>query len=260
MKSKTNVKVVGSPSQREKQTARSPKIKSGVKAGDGYDFRIATNHNQTLPRSLKIKSGVKAGEGPDVRISTNHNQTLKRRKLMPTMKIKRAIALVALLTVVGVAGFGYANNSPSDESIAFAQQTSDLMLNELTAALFQEFNETTSANVEHGKQAISLIFNDANRDMRLIGTLPPLLGGYNDLPSDSFEQRAVTRARQGENITSVERVDNRWYYRRSLALSNTFHQACVLCHTNFTPQFFQQTNNPGQWVGALTLRVPINAN
>ncbi len=30
-----------------------------------------------------------------------------------------------------------------------------------------------------------------------------------------------------------------------------------LSDTNFTPQFFQQTNNPGQWVGALTLRVPI---
>jgi len=31
--------------------------------------------------------------------------------------------------------------------------------------------ETTSANVEHGKQAISLIFKDANRDMRLIRPL-----------------------------------------------------------------------------------------
>lgn len=177
---------------------------------------------------------------------------------MRIMKIKRVIALVALLTVVGIAGFGYANNSPSNESIAFAQKTSDLMLNELKAALFQEFDETTADNVEHGKQAISLIFNDANRDMRLIGIFPQLQGGYNDLPSDSFEQRAMARALRGEDITSVERVDNRWYYRRSLALSNTFHPACALCHTNFTPQFFQQTNNPGQWVGALTVRVPIN--
>jgi hypothetical protein len=30
-----------------------------------------------------------------------------------------------------------------------------------------------------------------------------------------------------------------------------------MCHTNFAPQFFESTNNPGQWVGALTLRVPI---
>lgn len=179
---------------------------------------------------------------------------------MHIMKIKRVIALIALFTVAGLSSLGYANNHPSDEAVTFARTTSDLMLNELKAALFQEFNETTLENVEHGKQAISLIFNDANRDMRLIGSFPPLLGGYNDLPTDSFERRALARALRGENITSVERVDGRWYYRSSLALSNTFHQACVLCHTNFTPQFFQQTNNPGQWVGALTLRVPINAN
>jgi len=177
---------------------------------------------------------------------------------MRIAKIKRVIALVTLLSVVALTGFGYVNNHPSQEAVAFAQTTSDLMLNELKAALFQEFDETTPDNVEHGKQAISLIFNDANRDMRLIGRFAPLLGGYNDLPSDSFEQRALARSLKGESITAVERMDGRWYYRRSLALSNTFHQACVLCHTNFTPQFFQQTNNPEQWVGALTLRVPIN--
>jgi hypothetical protein len=177
---------------------------------------------------------------------------------MRILKIKRVVALIALLSVTGLVGFGYANHHPSDEAVAFAQKTSDLMLNELLAALFQEFNETTPDNVEHGKQAISLIFNDANRDMRLIGTTGPLLGGANGFPSDPFEQKATNRAMKGENITAVERVDGRWYYRRSIALSNTFHQACAQCHTNFTPQFFQQTNNPGQWVGALTLRIPIN--
>jgi len=176
---------------------------------------------------------------------------------MRIMKIKRAIALAALLAAAGLTGAGYANDSPSSESVAFAQRTSDLMLNELLAALFQEFNETTPGNVEEGKQAISLIFNDSNRDMRLIGVFPPLQGGLNDLPSDLFEQKSLALAFKGQANTSVERVGNRWYYRRSVALSNTFHQACVLCHTNFTNEFFQQTNNPGQWVGALTLRVPI---
>jgi len=170
---------------------------------------------------------------------------------MHYMKLKRVIGLVVLLTVAGIAGFGRAGNSPSNEEVEFARKTSDLLLNELTAALFQEFNETTPENVEHGKQAISLIFNNANRDMRLIGVFPPLLGGFNDLPSDSFEQTAMSRALQGEAYTSTERVGNRWFYRRSFALSNTFHPACVQCHTNFTPQFFQQTNNPGQWVGAI---------
>jgi hypothetical protein len=176
---------------------------------------------------------------------------------MRIMKIKRVIALVTLLAAAGLTGLGHASDSPSSESIAFAQRTSDLMLNELLAALFQEFNETTPNNVEEGKQAISLIFNDANRDMRLIGIFPPLQGGLNDLPVDLFEQKSLALALKGQANTSVERVGNRWYYRRSVALSNTFHQACVLCHTNFTPQFFQKTNNPGQWVGALTLRVPI---
>lgn len=176
---------------------------------------------------------------------------------MRIMKIKRAVALAVLLTAAGLTGLGYATDYPSNEDVAFAQRTSDLMLNELLAALFKEFDETTPENVEEGKQAISLIFNDSNRDMRLIGVFPPLQGGFNDLPSDFFEQRSLALALKGQANTSVERVGNRWYYRRSVALSNAFHQACALCHTNFTPQFFQQTNNTGQWVGALTLRVPI---
>ena len=44
---------------------------------------------------------------------------------------------------------------------------------------------------------------------------------------------------------------------RSVPLSNTLHTACVLCHANFTAEFFTRTNNPGQWVGALVLAVPI---
>ena len=177
---------------------------------------------------------------------------------MRYMKVKRVIALAIILAAAGVAGFGRSDNSPSNEEVAFAQRTSDLLLNELLAALFQEFNETTPDNVEEGKQAISLIFNNSNRDMRLIGTFAPLQGGTNDLPSDSFERRSLTKALQGDGNTSVERVGDRWYYRTSIPLSNTFHTSCVLCHTNFTNQFFTQTNNPGQWVGALMLRVPIN--
>ena len=176
---------------------------------------------------------------------------------MRYMKIKRVIALVVLLTIVGIAGFGRTNNPPSNEEVAFAKKTSELLHNELIAALFQEFNETTADNVEHGKQAISLIFNNANRDIRLIGLFPPLQGGINNLPSDSFERRSVALALQGQENTSVERVGDRWYYRTSVPLSNTFHTSCALCHTNFTAQFFTQTHNPEQWVGALVKRVPI---
>src|SRR6185503_1437842 len=180
-----------------------------------------------------------------------------RRKFMRYMKMKRVIGLVVLMIVAGVASFGRSDNSPSNEDIAVAQGTSDLLHNELFAALIQEFNETTADNADQGKQAISLIFNNSNRDIRLIGVFPPLLGGLNDIPSDSFERRSLALALQGQANTSVERVGDRWYYRRSAPLSNTFHQNCVVCHSNFTNQFFTQTNNEGQWVGALTMRVPI---
>ena len=53
----------------------------------------------------------------------------------------------------------------------------------------------------------------------------------------------------------MQRINDRWYYRRSVPLSNTMHQACVMCHTNFTSELFE--NNPGQWVGALVVGVPI---
>jgi hypothetical protein len=34
----------------------------------------------------------------------------------------------------------------------------------------------------------------------------------------------------------------------------------VLCHTNFTSEFFAAMNNPGQWAGALMLQVLINTS
>lgn len=175
----------------------------------------------------------------------------------------RALSALVVALFVGTVGVAVTRasqgqgNPPSAGGVAFAQQVSDLLLNELVAALFQEFNETTPGNVEHGKQAISLIFNDLNRDIRLVGTFRPL-GGENALPEGSFEKQALERALTGESLTAVQRVASTWYYRRSIPLSNTLHTACVLCHTNFTPEFF--ANNPGQWVGMLALRVPIDTN
>src|SRR5215470_10135187 len=111
-----------------------------------------------------------------------------------------AIVLSGLVLALGGTSIAYTQNDdrpPSKGQIAFAQQVSDLLLNELLAALFQEFNETTPQNVEHGKQAISLIFNDLNRDMRLVGTFRPLLGKDNDRPSDGFETTALNLAMTG---------------------------------------------------------------
>jgi hypothetical protein len=179
---------------------------------------------------------------------------LKHRVLFAVAVLAFVAALGSALTRAQSQG-----NPPSEAAVTFAQQVSDLLLNELLAALFQEFNETTPGNVEHGKQAISLIFNDLNRDIRLVGTFEPL-GGQNNLPDGTFEQRALERALQGDSDTAVQRVNGQWFYRRTIALSNTFHAACVMCHTNFTPAFFAATNNPGQWVGALALRVPLQTN
>ncbi len=146
------------------------------------------------------------------------------------------------------------NNPPSAAQVEFAEVTYDLMFKELVAALFKEFDDTTVANVEQGKLAISLIFHNKNRDMRLVGTIAPLLGGGNNLPRDNFEDTALQKAFQGQGHRSVERVSGRWYLRRSFALNNNLHPACVLCHTNFLP------NQGNQWVGALMQRVPINTN
>src|SRR3954463_1363067 len=165
---------------------------------------------------------------------------------------KRPIFSVCVLLCVAVLGLTAASaderRAPSPAQGAFAQKVSDLMLNELVAALFQEFDETTSANVAHGRQAISLIFNDVNRDMRLIGTLAPLLGGANDYPSDRFEHDALRQALKGEAIADVQKVNDTWYYRRSVPLTNTMHANCVLCHANFTAERFGP-DNPGQWTG-----------
>ncbi|MFL6255093.1 MAG: hypothetical protein ACJ74T_08710 [Pyrinomonadaceae bacterium] len=177
---------------------------------------------------------------------------------MRHLKLKQVAALFVLFAVAGIVAFGRVNNDPpTDQQKEVAEQTANLLQKEVFAALLQEFGETTPESVEQGKQAVSLIFHDANRDIRLIGNAQPLLGGNNNIPSDAFEQESLALALQGKPNQAVERHGNRWYYRRSIALSNAMHTSCALCHANFTPQFFEQTNNPGQWVGALTLRVPV---
>jgi hypothetical protein len=172
--------------------------------------------------------------------------------------IKRAVALAFIIIAAALVAFGRPDQTPpTDQEKDTAEKTADLLQAEVFAALLKEFGETTPENVEHGKVAVSLIFNDANRDIRLIGAFDPLLGGNNNIPSDPFERESLALALQGKPYQTVERHGNRWYYRRSIALSNSIHPSCAMCHTNFTPQFFSDTHNDGQWVGALTLRVPV---
>src|SRR5262245_31453008 len=183
-------------------------------------------------------------------IQHNRSKAMHPRKLVT--RGLRAVALIATTalaaghTLTAIADGGH--RRPTDEQVAFAQRASDLLLATLFAALTQEFNETTPNNVEEGKRSISLVFNDRNKDMRLVGTFGPL--HENDRPRDAFERAALERAMTGQPATAVQRADDQWYYRRSIPLSN-FRMECALCHTNFPP------GPTPDWVGALMLRVPI---
>jgi hypothetical protein len=163
--------------------------------------------------------------------------------------VAAAVILGCFATLLSVTTIARADSPPDSQQVQRAVNTSNLMLATLFAALLQEFAETTPANVEEGKKSISLIFNNENEDMRLVGVLHPLRA--NDVPQDSFETIALARAMTGANYTDLQKVRGKWYYRRSVALSN-FHAACAMCHTNFGPV------NTDQWVGALMLRVPVN--
>ena len=166
---------------------------------------------------------------------------------MTATRMQRAFAPFLLTAIVLSTAAVRADVPPTTAQVEFAQRTSNLMLATLFAALVQEFDETTPANVEEGKKSISLIFNDRNDDMRLVGTFDPLRD--NDVPQDSFEATALERALQGLPYDAVEKAEGKWYYRRSVPVSN-FHAACSMCHENFGPV------NPAQWTGALMLRVP----
>jgi hypothetical protein len=167
---------------------------------------------------------------------------------------KKMLAIQGLLVTGLIIGLGFSAiaeddaKPPSQKQTEFAKRTSDLLLATLLAALTQEFNETTVNNVEEGKQSISLVFNDQNKDLRLVGTVGPLR--ENDRPQDDFERTALELAMKGKAHTDVQKVEGKWYYRRSVPLSN-FRKACALCHTNYPP------GPTKEFVGALMLRVPI---
>lgn len=156
-----------------------------------------------------------------------------------------SIFAASLMTTDASAG---KKKTPSAAAIAFAQETSDLMTNTVVAALLQEIGETTAGNVAQGNLSIGLVFDDANLNMRLVGDLDPL--SDNDYPRDNFEEDALAQAMAGLAATSVETVSGKWYYRRSIPLSN-FAPQCALCHDNFVGLA------SSEYVGALMLRIPI---
>jgi hypothetical protein len=170
------------------------------------------------------------------------------------MRINRRSGYVLIVAacfalLLGFNSSALADSPPSPQEVQFAVRTADLMQATIFAALLQEFAETTLQNVEEGKKSISLIFNDRNEDMRLVGSLQPLRA--NDLPQDGFERTALNMALQGQAYTQVEKAQGKYYYRRSIPVSN-FDPSCAMCHPNFGPV------NASQFVGALMLRVPVS--
>ena len=165
------------------------------------------------------------------------------------------VVLAVMLAVGAFSRAGLAQGSkqrPSDQAIAFAQRTSDLLLATLLAALTQEFNETTPQNVEEGKVSIGLIFSDSHTNFRLVGTKGPL--STNDRPQDDFEHKALKQALDGgKPYTDVQQVAGAWFYRRSGPLS-AFRKECAMCHANYTGL------GEKDFVGALMLKVPIKQN
>ena len=179
------------------------------------------------------------------------------------MRIKKIVikAMTALVLVIGLGlttmatsqAFGYHNPRPSEASIASAKKTGIILESRLLAALGQEFSQTTAATAANGSTAISLIFNNKNHDMRLVGTVEPL--SRNDYPRNQYEHYVIAQAVGAQKADPTDRVyiaDDQWYYSRALPVSNSMSPSCVLCHTNYG-----RLPANRQVVGALVTRVPI---
>jgi len=140
-------------------------------------------------------------------------------------------------------------HGPDPQDEMFAAAVADAMIDRLVALLFREFAVTTADNAPVGTAAISNIFHDDNKLMRLVGDVQPLRS--NDRPRDDFERDALAAAKLGNNFSRTERVNGRWWVRKSLAVSTGFSTSCVFCHANFA-----SVTNP--WVGALMVRAEVD--
>jgi hypothetical protein len=141
------------------------------------------------------------------------------------------------------------NHGPNPADEAFASDVADAMVDRIVALLFREFAVTTPDNAAVGTAAISNIFHNDNPLMRLVGDVGPLQNS--NRPKDDFERDALQAAKLGNNYSRTERVNGKWYVRKSIAVATTFSPSCVHCHANF-----DGLANP--WVGALMVRAKVD--
>ena len=167
----------------------------------------------------------------------------------------RFYALVAVFAVLFASSVVLAQQQrsrpPSDEAIAFAQRTSDLLLATLFAALTQEFDETTTENVEEGEGCRLGWCSVTRTPTSGSSASSARCARTTGRKTSSSGARSGRRWRNGELVEEVQRVDGDWFYRRSIPLS-VFRAECVLCHTNFSGL------GATDFVGALMLKVPID--
>lgn len=141
------------------------------------------------------------------------------------------------------------HSSPDPDDEMFAAAVADAMIDRIVALLFREFEVTTPENAAVGTEAISNIFHNDNDLMRLVGDVGPLQ--RSNRPQDRFERDALEAAKLGQNFSRTERVNGRWWVRKSIAVATTFSTSCVHCHSNF-----DGLANP--WVGALMVRAKVD--
>ncbi len=140
------------------------------------------------------------------------------------------------------------HHPPSPAAEAFASDVADAMVDRIVALLFREFAVTTPDNAAVGTAAISNIFHNDNPTMRLVGDVDPLQNS--NRPQDKFERDALAAAKLGNNLARTEKVQGKWWVRKSIAVSTEFSPSCVHCHANF-----EGLSNP--WVGALMVRAKV---
>lgn len=121
------------------------------------------------------------------------------------------------------------------------------MLYELVAARFQECHETTAVHGEHGKPTVAVMCAHLPRAIRRVWSCPPLLGGRQNLLSDTVEECALATAFQGHLYEDCPRLNRCWSSRAPCPLNNILPPQCVLCHTRATAAF--STQYPGPWNG-----------
>jgi hypothetical protein len=141
-----------------------------------------------------------------------------------------------------------ADNPPTAEDKAFTINVADTLQGRIFALLLNEFANTSADNFEAGTVAISLVFDDNNQSLRLVGTLEPLRS--NDAPQDKFEFDALKEAMLGNSTEGFYKANDKYYFRRSVPLKN-FDNSCAICHQNYA------SPADNAYVGALMLKVPV---